>query len=157
MAKYKLTQKAYDEISEELRRLQTTEMDAVTKRLKEARSFGDLSENSEYDEAKNDQGKLNSRITELVDIRDNTEIIPENMVSERVVPGITVTVLNKATKKEKTYKVVGTREADPRVGLISEESPIGAALLGKEIGEEVVVETPTGTLKFKLLRFETVK
>ena len=156
MAKeYKMSQARYDELQEELNYLKTTRSDEVAEQIKVARGFGDLSENSEYDEAKNEQGKLYSRIGELEDILSNYVIIEEDDgVGEYVRLGSTVTVLDKEFNEEETYKIVGSQEADPMNGAISEDSPFGKALLGKNAGDEVVVDAPAGPVEYKLLKIE---
>ncbi|MDR2606177.1 MAG: transcription elongation factor GreA [Oscillospiraceae bacterium] len=154
MAKFKLTKARFEELQAELYSLQTDGEKEVAEKLKEARSFGDLSENSEYDEAKNEQGRLYSRIAELKDLIENAELIQELSHVSQVAVGSTVTALNKNTNSEKTYKIVGTREADPRKGQLSEESPIGRALLGHDVGEEVVAETPNGNTAFKIIKID---
>ena len=119
--------------------------------IKEARSFGDLSENSEYDEAKNEQGKLYSRIAELEEILSNYTIISEQEKNMDIVHvGNTVVVEDLEFSEEETYQIVGSQEADPMNGRISEESPFGRALLGRKAGDEVVVEAPAGNIRYKI-------
>ena len=120
--------------------------------VKEARGFGDLSENSEYDEAKNEQGKLYSRIAEVEEILANCVVIEEDENDHNAVRlGSRITVLDLEFDEQETYEVVGSQEADPMNGRISEDSPFGRALLGKEVGEEVLVEAPAGNLHYKVL------
>ena len=156
MAKeYKLSAERLEELKQELTYLKTVKEKEVADLIKEARSFGDLSENSEYDEAKNEQGKLHSRIGELEDILSNYVIIEEDDgVGEYVRLGSTVTVLDKEFNEEETYKIVGSQEADPMNGAISEDSPFGKALLGKNAGDEVTVDAPGGLVEYKLLKVE---
>ena len=124
----------------------------MAEQIKEARSFGDLSENSEYDEAKNEQGKLYSRIAELEAILGNYVVIEEQEKDTGSVRlGSRITVKDLELDEKETYQVVGSQEADPMNGRISEDSPFGRALLGHEIGEEVEVEAPMGALHYKLL------
>ena len=149
-ARYKMSQERYDELQKELLYLQTTREKEVAEQIKEARSFGDLSENSEYDEAKNEQGKLYSRMAELEEILSNCVVIEEDTEGDYIRLGSTVTVLDKEFDEEVTYKIVGSQEADPMNGMLSEESPIGKALLGHEVGEIVSVEVPDGLLSFKI-------
>ncbi len=153
MAKqYKLTPKRLQELQEELNYLKTVREREVAEQIKEARSFGDLSENSEYDEAKNEQGKLYSRIAEIETVLANYVLIEEQAFSANAVSlGSQVTVQDKETGDEDTYHIVGSQEADPMNGRISEDSPFGKALLGKEVGDEVEVEAPVGMLYYKLL------
>ena len=154
MAKeYKLSPQRLKELQDEMNYLKTVREKEVAELLKEARSFGDLSENSEYDEAKNEQGKLHSRIGELEEILANYVIIEEEEDGgEYVRLGSTVTVLDKEFDEELVYKIVGSQEADPMNGAISEDSPFGRALLGKNAGDEVTVEAPAGPVEYKLLK-----
>jgi transcription elongation factor GreA len=154
MPKVKLTQARYDEIVKELQHLQTVGADAVAEKIKEARAFGDLSENSEYDEAKNEQGKLYSKIADLKNQIENAEIISDSEISTHVTLGVRVTVLNTESGAEKTYRIVGSQEADPRSALLSDESPIGAALIGATVGDEVSADTPMGNKIFRVLKIE---
>ena len=132
MAKeYKLTPQRLQELQDELVYLKTVREKEVAELIKEARSFGDLSENSEYDEAKTEQGKLYSRIAEVEEILSNYVVIDESDDGGNYVRiGSTVTVLDKEFDEELVYKIVGSQEADPMNGVISEDSPFGRALLG---------------------------
>ena len=118
-----------------------------------ARGFGDLSENSEYDEAKNEQGKLYSRIAELEVILQHVVIVDESAASDAITIGCTVTVQG-ADGKEASYKIVGSQESDPMHGIISEESPFGKAFLGAKEGQEVVVEAPFGNIRYTVKKIE---
>ena len=152
MAKeYKLTAERLEELKNELNFLQTVREKEVAEQIKEARSFGDLSENSEYDEAKNEQGKLYSRIGELQEILENCVVIEEDQDTDVVRMGCTVTVLDTEFGDEETYKVVGSQEADPMNGAISDESPVGKAMLDAKVGKTVIAETPAGELKYKIV------
>ena len=153
MAKqYKLTPNRLKELQDELVYLKTVREREVAEQIKEARSFGDLSENSEYDEAKNEQGKLYSHIAEVEEILANYVIIEETVYdSDAVSLGSQVKVLDLEFNEEETYRIVGSQEADPMNGRISEDSPFGKALLGKVVGDEIVVEAPAGTIRYKLL------
>ena len=153
MAKeYKLSAERLEELKQELTYLKTVKEKEVADLIKEARSFGDLSENSEYDEAKNEQGKLYSRIAEVENILANYVVIEENTDDTDVVGmGSKITVKDVATGEEESYQVVGSQEADPMNGRISEESPFGKALLGRKAGEDVVVEAPEGSIHYKIL------
>ncbi len=156
MAKeYKLSAERLEELKTELNYLKTVREKEVADQIKEARSFGDLSENSEYDEAKNVQGKLYSRIAELEEILSNYTVIEENEADPNTVRiGSKITVADVATGDEETYQVVGSQEADPMNGRISEESPFGKALLGKAIGEIAVVEAPVGNIEYKVVAIQ---
>ena len=153
MAKqYKLTPERLQELRDELTYLKTVREREVAEQIKEARSFGDLSENSEYDEAKNEQGKLYSRIAEVEEILGNYVVITEQEVASSAIGlGTQVKVLDEEFNEEATYRIVGSQEADPMNGRISEDSPFGKALLGKEVGDEVEVDAPAGVLKYKIL------
>ncbi len=157
MAKeFKLTMERMKELQDELTYLKTVREKEVAELIKEARSFGDLSENSEYDEAKTEQGKLYSRIAEVQNILENCVVIEESTDDGigYVRIGSTVTVLDKEFNEEEVYKIVGSQEADPMNGVISEDSPFGKALLGKVPGDNVVVDAPSGSVEYKLLKVE---
>ncbi len=153
MAKeYRLSPERLEELKEEQVYLKTVREKEVADLIKEARSFGDLSENSEYDEAKNEQGKLYSRIAELDEILSNYVLITDEEKNMDIVHvGNTVTVEDLEFDEKLTYQVVGSQEADPMNGRISEESPFGKALLGRKAGEDVVVEAPEGSIHYKIL------
>lgn len=153
MAKeYKLSAERLKELQDEMTYLKTVREKEVAELIKEARSFGDLSENSEYDEAKNEQGKLYSRIAQLEEILSNYVVIDEEAGGDYVHLGSTVVVLDKEFDEEATYKIVGSQEADPMNGAISEDSPFGKALLGKSAGADVVVDAPSGAVEYKIIR-----
>ena len=156
MAKeYKLSPKRLKELQDELTYLKSTREKEVAELIKEARSFGDLSENSEYDEAKNEQGKLYARMSELTDILSNYVVIEEDeSEGDYVRLGSVVTLLDKEFDEELTYRIVGSQEADPMNGAISEDSPLGKALLGKNAGDDVTVDAPAGPVEYKLLNVE---
>lgn len=153
MAKvYKLTPERLKELQEEMVWMKTVREKEVADLIKEARSFGDLSENSEYDEAKNEQGKLYSRMAEVEDILANYELIDENEFDAATIhPGCSVKVSSVEMKCELEYKIVGSQEADPMHGCISEESPFGRALIGKRVGDEITVEAPAGQMHYTVL------
>ena len=142
-------------IKEELEYLKTVRRKELAEEIKEARSHGDLSENSEYDEAKNEQGKLYSRIAEVENILANYVIIEEHESDPNSVRlGSTVKVLDLEFEEEETSQVVGSQEAAPMNGRISEDSPFGKALLGCAVGEEVQVEAPAGVLRYRILEIQ---
>lgn len=148
----KLTPARLKELQDEMTWMKTVRENEVAEMIKEARSFGDLSENSEYDEAKNEQGKLFSREAEVQAILDNYILIEEDASDDNSIGlGCTVTVLD-VEMEEEEYRIVGSQEADPMNGRISEESPFGKALMGKEVGDEVVVEAPQGSFSYKVLK-----
>ena len=153
MAKeYKLSAARLEELKNELSYLKTVREREVADQIKEARSFGDLSENSEYDEAKNEQGKLYSRIAELENILANCSVIEEEDSDTNTVRlGSKITVEDVEMGEQETYEVVGSQEADPMNGRVSEESPFGKALLGRAVGDEVQVEAPAGVLRYRII------
>ena len=156
MAKeYRLSAERLEELKQELTYLKTVRAKEVAELIKEARSFGDLSENSEYDEAKNEQGKLYSRIAELDEILSNYTIIEEQETHLDIVHvGNTVIVEDREVDEKLGYQIRGSQEANPRNGRISEDSRLGRALLGRKAGEEVVVEAPAGNIKYKILEVQ---
>ena len=151
-----MSQARYDELKQELDYSKTTRADEVAELIKEARGFGDLSENSEYDEAKNEQGKLYSRIAELEDILLHAVIVDESeMDSDKISIGCLVTVTNMDTRKQlPAYKIVGSQEADVMSRAISEDSPFGKALMGRKAGDEVTVEAPRGVIHYRVDKIE---
>ena len=152
---FKMSQARYDELKKELDYSKTTRADEIAELIKEARGFGDLSENSEYDEAKNEQGKLYSRIAELEEILLHAVIVDENEDSSRVAIGVSVTVTNLDTKKQMpTYKIVGSQEADVINHCISEDSPFGKALMGAKKGDKITVEAPKGVIHYRVDKIE---
>ena len=156
MAKeFKITSTRLQELEEELNYLKTTREMEVAELIKEARSFGDLSENSEYDEAKNDQAKLYGRIAEVENILANAVVIEEDEDnSGRVGLGCRVRVLDVEMEEEEEYTIVGSQEADPMNFRISDDSPFGRAMVGKGVGDVVEVEAPVGVLQFRILNVE---
>lgn len=156
MAKeFKLSAERLEELKQELNYLKTVREKEVADQIKEARSFGDLSENSEYDEAKNEKGKLYSRIAELDEILSNYTIIEEQETARDIVHvGNNVVVKDLEFDETLTYQIVGSQEADPMNGRISEDSPFGKALLGNAVGDEVQVEAPAGVLRYRILEIQ---
>ena len=156
MAKeYKLSAERLAALQEEMTYLKTVREKEVADQIKEARSFGDLSENSEYDEAKNEQGKLYSRIAELDEILSNYTLIEEQENHmDMVHVGNNVVVKDLEFDETLHYQIVGSQEADPMNGRISEDSPFGRALLGKKAGEEVVVEAPAGNIRYQIVEIQ---
>lgn len=153
---YKMSAARAQELQEELNYLKTTRSDEVAEQIKVARGFGDLSENSEYDEAKNEQGKLYSRIAEVEEILLHTVIVDENDAGTNGISiGCRVTVQDvKSGRELPEYKVVGSQEADPMHRAISEDSPFGKALMGAKEGDEVMVEAPVGTIVYRIVKIE---
>ena len=156
MAKeYKLSPERLKELQDELNYLKTVREKEVAELIKEARSYGDLSENSEYDEAKNEQGRLYSRMAEVEEILANCVVIEEEETEgDYIRMGSTVTVYDKEFEEEQTFRITGSQEADPMNGLISEDSPFGKALMGRVEGEEIVVDAPSGPVEYKIRKVE---
>jgi len=148
---FKMSQERYDQLKRELEYSKTTRADEIADLIKEARGFGDLSENSEYDEAKNEQGKLYSRIAELEDILLHAVIVDEAEDSDRISIGCRVVVTNLDTGKQlPEYRIVGSQEADVMTRSVSEDSPFGKALMGARVGDEVSVEAPRGVIHYRV-------
>ena len=155
--KFKMSQDRLDALKEELQYLETVREKEVAEVIKEARSFGDLSENSEYDEAKSEQGKLYSKIAELKVLIENAEIvdnIDHDAPKDTVTLSSKVRVLDVDEDVEEEYEIVGSQEANPREGRISDDSPVGHGLIGHRAGETVVVHVPVGEVTFKILKVE---
>ena len=147
-----LTNEGLQKLQDELDNLKTVRRKENTAALKVAKSFGDLSENSEYDEAKNEQAEIEARIAEIENMLKNVEIIDEDDVATDMVSiGAKVEVKDLDDGEVAEYLIVGSTEADPMKGKISDESPLGNSLLGHKIGEVVVVEAPMGKLEYEIL------
>ena len=144
---YTMTAAGKAELEAELEQLKTEGRVDIAEKLKVARSYGDLSENSEYDEAKSEQAKIEARIQELEYQLKNAVII-DNTASDKVSMGSKVTVLRDGQKF--VYEIVGFSQSNPSQGKISDESPVGKALIGAAVGEKVVVEAPIGNLEFEI-------
>ena len=153
---FKMSQARYDELKKELDYSKTTRADEIAELIKEARGFGDLSENSEYDEAKNEQGKLYSRIAELEEILLHAVIVDESEIdSDKISIGCLVTVTNLDNGKQlPEYRIVGTQEADVMARAVSEDSPFGKALMGAKMGDEGNVEAPKGVIHYRVDKIE---
>ena len=149
---YKFTEEGLNKHLAELEDLKTNGRRDIAERIKIARGYGDLSENSEYDDAKNEQAMLEARIVTIEATLKNAVIIDEEGISnEHIHVGSKVKLLNLKTDSEVTYKIVGSNEANPSEGKISDESPVGLALLGHAVGDSVEVEVPVGVIGFKVL------
>jgi len=153
-----LTKEGLDKLDAELLYLKDTKRREVAARIKEAISYGDLSENSEYEESKNEQAFVEGRILELEEKKKNVKIIDEpSSAGKRCVQlGTTVSLKNLAKTKEddEVYTIVGSTEADPIAGKISNESPVGASLLGCSVGDEIKVKVPAGFAQYKVMKLE---
>lgn len=154
MAKtFKVTEDGLKKLQDELEKLKTVGRADIAEKIKIARGYGDLSENSEYDEAKNEQAKIEARIVEIEAMLKNVEVIADiKGAAKTVMVGTKVKVLDVEFDEECTYKIVGSTEANPMEEKISDESPVGKALLGKKVGDEVIVEAPAGEIKLKILK-----
>ncbi|SDC84633.1 MULTISPECIES: transcription elongation factor GreA [unclassified Candidatus Frackibacter] len=147
-----LTKEGLKNLKEELEYLRGTKRREVAKRIKQALEFGDISENSEYDDAKNEQAFVEGRIKEIERMLRNAEVINEDEVkTTEVNVGTTVRIQDMETGEEFSYKIVGTTEADPLNNKISNASPVGNALLNHKIGEEVEIDAPVGKITYKIL------
>ena len=152
---FKMSQERYDELKKELDYSKTTRADEIAELIKEARGFGDLSENSEYDEAKNEQGKLYSRIAEITDLIENAEVVEKVEVAADVVTiGSHVRVLDVDEDVEEEYTIVGSQEANVMERKVSEDSPFGKALMGSKAGSEITVEAPKGVIRYRVDKIE---
>lgn len=151
--KVRYTQEGYDLLMEELSNRKTTIRGEIANRIEEARSQGDLSENSEYDDAREAQAKNESRIHEIEELIKRAEIIADDEIDTNVVStGSTVVLKDMETKKEETYTLVGIAEENFFTNKISEESPVGKAIKGKKKGNTVEVTTPSGIIKYKIVK-----
>ncbi len=147
-----LTQEGFDSLKKELKELKEKLMYDIAARIKEAREYGDLSENSEYDEAKNEQGRINGRILEIEHVLDKSEIIDSNDVQSDIARlGLTIMVKNIENKTENRFKLVNPQEADIFENKVSVESPVGEALDGGSVGDVVKVKTPSGIQQYKII------
>ena len=152
MATKKMSRESYDKLVAELDDLKINIRKEVAERLKVARSYGDLSENAEYDEAKNEQAILEAHIQELQYTIDNAEIVDDESISvDEIGMSSKITIKRLDTGKIETFTIVGTNHANVREGLISDESPIGKAAMKKRVGDIFIVEAPAGELKFEVV------
>lgn len=149
-----LTQDGYDKLDEELKYLKGRKKMEVAERIKIAREFGDISENSEYDEAKNEQGLLEAKIIEIENTLRLAKVMDDTVSIKTVNVGLKVTIYDCKLKEENTYSIVGSSEVNILENKISNESPVGKALLGKKKNDEVNIETPSGIIKYKILDIE---
>ena len=153
--KFTLTQEGYDKIVAEYDELITERRAEVAEKLKEARSYGDLSENAEYDAAKDEQRDIEARIEELEKILKNAEVVVEDEVDlDKINIGCKVRILDLEYSEELEYKIVGSTEANSLKGKISNESPVGKALIGCKVGDNVEVETQAGVFTYKVLEIQ---
>jgi len=153
-AKFKMSAERLQELKDELFFLQTVREKEVAQQIKEARSFGDLTENSEYDEAKTEQGKLYSKIAEIKNLIENAEIVRASDKTDRAGIGSKVTVREFGKDEDITYEIVGSQEADPILFRISDDSPFGKGLIDMKKGDKVEIEAPAGLLEFEIINIE---
>ncbi|MBE6854009.1 MAG: transcription elongation factor GreA [Ruminococcus sp.] len=150
--KKQMSREGYEQLERELNHLITVRRAEVAQKLKEARSFGDLSENAEYDEAKNEQGILEATIAEIENTLANAEIVDDDSISTNEVGiGSTIEIKRLDRDKLEKFKIVGTTEANPLEGKISDDSPIGKAAMKKKVGDVFTVEAPVGELQFEVI------
>lgn len=152
MNNYYLSQKRLDELKAELNELKTVKRIEVAERLKRAKEYGDLSENAEYEHARDEQNDVESRIEELDDIIRNATIIKKSANREFVDLGAEVEI--KVNSKTKKFTIVGSNEAKPEEGLISSDSPLGKALLGKKVGDTVIIKAPVGDISYQVTNID---
>lgn len=152
MAEIYLTQEGYKEKEQRLEYLKSEKRQEVIEKLKTAREFGDLSENAEYDAARDEQRKLEAEIEMLEETLRVAKIVDVNSVKkDKVAVGCKVTLLDLEFDEEEEYSIVGSLEANPNAGMISNESPIGKAIIGKKKGDVVDIETPAGKIQMKIV------
>lgn len=149
-----LTREGLEKYEEELQYLKSVKMKEISQKIKEAKEQGDLSENAEYDAAKDEQGKVDARIKELEKLLKNAEVVDVEQTDGKIAKvsfGCTVRLLDKELKEEMEYTIKGSSEADSLNGSISNESPLGKALIGAKKGDTIEVEAPVGVVKYKIL------
>lgn len=147
-----LTKAGYDKIEAELELLKVVKRKEISERIRVAREFGDLSENAEYDEAKNSQAENEIEIEKMENVLKYAKIVKEEEIPKDIAfVGRKIKVIDLDTKDEEVYELVGAREADPFENKISNLSPVGKALLSKKIGEEVEIDTPSGKLRYRII------
>ena len=152
MAKKQMSREGFEKLQNELNELITIKRAEVAQKLKEARSYGDLSENAEYDEAKNEQAILEAQIAELQHTLDNAEVVDDSSISvDEIGMSSVIKIRRVGTDKIETFTIVGTNHANVKEGKVSDESPIGKAAMRKKVGDIFIVNAPAGELKFEVL------
>ena len=147
-----LTTEGHQKLEQELEQLKTVRRKEVSEKIKVALSFGDLSENSEYDEAKNEQAMVEARIAEVEQMLKNASVLDEaGITTDTIGGGSVIKIRHMKLGREDTYKIVGSTEASPLQKKISDESPVGKAMLGHHVGDVVEVETPSGIIEYEVL------
>ena len=149
-----LTEEGLKKLEEKLEHLKTVRRTEVSERIKQAISFGDISENSEYEDAKNEQAFIEGEIMTIENMLRNAKLIEEGQDTDTVVIGCTVVLKDIEFDEDLEYAIVGSAEADPMEGRISDESPVGKAVLGHRVGDIVDVIVPAGTLKYEVLEIK---
>ncbi|MBD3247986.1 transcription elongation factor GreA [Candidatus Falkowbacteria bacterium] len=147
-----ISQEGYDKLKEELEFLNTVKRREIAERIERAKELGDLSENAEYQEAKEAQAFNEGRVIELQNMLKNVTVVEDGNGGGKVSMGSKIKVLNKDTKKEREFTIVSFNQADPADGKISNESPLGTAFLDKKKGDEVIAQTPRGEMVYKILK-----
>ena len=156
--KHVMTYEGVKQLEEELQELQVVKRKEIAEKLKEARAQGDLSENAEYDAAKDEQRDIEARIEQIEQILKNVEVVVEEEVeTDKINVGSTVTILDVEFKEKMEFKIVGSTEANILKGKISNESPVGRALIGAKVGQKVTVETESGSFVYKVLEIKKSK
>ena len=158
MQKHPMTKEGAEALQQELNKLKKEERPRITEAIAEAREHGDLKENAEYHAAREQQGLVEARIKQIEAILSNVQIIDVTKLpaTGKVVFGATVTVMNLDTEEELTYKIVGNEESDVKANRISVNSPIARALIGKEEGDEVIVEAPSGNIDYEIVEVQYI-
>ncbi len=152
MAKKQISREGFEKLQEEYTRLVTVRRAEVAQKLKEARSFGDLSENAEYDEAKNEQALLEAQIAQLEETISNAEVVDDDKISvDEIGIGSIIKIKRVGSEDVETLQIVSTTEADVDGGKISDDSPIGKAAMKKKVGDIFIVEAPVGELRFEVM------
>ncbi len=152
MEKKKMSREGYENLKAQLNELITVQRPEIAQKLKEARSYGDLSENAEYDEAKNDQAQLEARIAELQYTIDNADVVEDDSISlDEIGMGSIMSIRNMETDEVEELKIVGTNEANFFENKISDESPIGKAAMKKRVGDTFIVEAPSGEIRYEVV------
>ena len=152
MAKKQISREGFEKLQEEYTRLVTVRRAEVAQKLKEARSFGDLSENAEYDEAKNAQALLEAQIAHLEETISNAEVVEDDNISiDEIGIGSIIKIKNISSENIETLQIVSTTEADANEGKISDDSPIGKAAMKKKVGDIFIVEAPVGEIRFEVI------
>ena len=152
MAKKQISREGFEKLQEEYTRRVTVRRAEVAQKLKEARSFGDLSENAEYDEAKNEQALLEAQIAHLEETISNAEVVEDDNISiDEIGIGSIIKIKNISSENIETLQIVSTTEADANEGKISDDSPIGKAEMKKKVGDIFIVEAPVGEIRFEVI------